>query len=219
MKQKLKSGFIRRHLDEESIEKYEHMLQKREESAESLKSSMINHLSALNDGVIAIFITVMMLEIPYPVDCADYGSFGWSVLVFLVSFFIIADFWYENKKVFEAIREADHLVIVANFLFLASLALIPVDTKWVMNVTNVYAAENFGLNYLISTLLLQFLYYAAVRKRFVNHMKLFFVMMVARVGFLLIVNAVLIVLSYFLPKWGILLYIILPIISFFRPKE
>ena len=92
MKQKLKNGFIRRHMDDESIAKYEHMLEKRAENAEKLKSGMIGHLSALTDGVTAIFITVMMLEIPYPTSEKTYWGFLWSILVFLVSFFIIADF-------------------------------------------------------------------------------------------------------------------------------
>ena len=72
MKQKIKSGFVRRHMDDESIAKYEHMLEKKAENAEALKSGMIGHLSALTDGVIAIFITVMMLEIPYPPS--EWGS-------------------------------------------------------------------------------------------------------------------------------------------------
>ena len=84
-------------LDIESKEKYEHMLEKREESAENLKKSMISHLSALNDGVIATFITVMMLEIQYPRLQTEFKSFLWSIAVFLVSFFIVAEFWYDNK--------------------------------------------------------------------------------------------------------------------------
>ncbi|MBE6908932.1 MAG: DUF1211 domain-containing protein [Ruminococcaceae bacterium] len=216
MKEKLKSGFIRRHMDDESIAKYDHMLEKRVENAEKLKSGMIGHLSALTDGVVAIFITVMMLEIPYPSSEKTYWGFLWSILVFLVSFFIIADFWYDNKAVFQSVREADHMVVVANFLFLAALALIPATTKWIMNEPNRYSAVNFGIVYFFTTLLQQFLYYAAVRKRFERHLKLFLVIMLTRIGYLLVINAALIVLAFFCPQWAIPLYIILPIVSFFR---
>jgi len=216
VKEKLKSGFIRRHMDDESIAKYDHMLKKRVENAEKLKSGMIGHLSALTDGVVAIFITVMMLEIPYPSSEKTYWGFLWSILVFLVSFFIIADFWYDNKAVFQSVREADHMVVVANFLFLAALALIPATTKWIMNEPNRYSAVNFGIVYFFTTLLQQFLYYAAVRKRFERHLKLFLVIMLTRIGYLLVINAALIVLAFFCPQWAIPLYIILPIVSFFR---
>lgn len=219
MKQKIKTGFIRRHLDEESVAKYEHMLERRAENAEKLKTGMIGHLSALNGGVIAIFITVMMLEIPYPTSERSYWGFLWSILVFLVSFFIIADFWYDSKGVFQSVREADHTVVVANFLFLAALALIPAVTKWIMNEPNRYSAVNFGAVYFLATLMQQFLYYAAVRKRFAKHLRLFFVMMLTRVGYLLALNAALMVLAYFRPQWAIPLYVALPVLSFFRADK
>ena len=66
MRQKMKSAFVQKYLSEENARKYQHMLEKREEGKERLKTSMVGHLSTLNDGVIAIFITVMMLEIPFP---------------------------------------------------------------------------------------------------------------------------------------------------------
>ena len=71
MKQKIKSAFVRKFLSDESAKKYDHMLEKRAEGEERLKTSMISHLSTLNDGVIAIFITVMMLEIPPTSPCMN----------------------------------------------------------------------------------------------------------------------------------------------------
>lgn len=219
MKQRIKSHFVRRHLSEEDSKKYDHMLQKRRENYEKFKITMISHLSTLNDGVIAIFITVMMLEIPYPKLRAEYGTFVWSITVFLVSFFIIADFWYDNKRIFETIREADHMIVVANFLFLASLALIPATTKWIMNQTDKYSEINFGIVYFVTMLMQQLLYYASVRKRFVNHLRLFLTIILARIGALLVVNAGLMILAWFHPRIAMLLYITLPIISFFTPED
>ena len=185
MKQKIKSAFVSRFLGDESARKYNHMLEKRAQGEERLKTSMINHLSTLNDGVIAIFITVMMLEIPFPTSEKSYWEFAWSVLIFLVSFFIVADFWYDNKRIFEAVNQAivadfwydnkrifeavnqaDHLVIVSNFLFLASLALIPVATKWTLHQNDRYSAVHFGAVYILTTFFQRLLYFAALRKRF-----------------------------------------------------
>ena len=206
-------------LDDESLAKYEHMQEKAAAANEKLKENMISHLSALNDGVIAIFITVMMLEIPFPTSRAEYDFFAWSVKVFFVSFFIIADFWYENKKIFQSMREADHLTIVVNFIFLAALALIPVTTKWILNAADKYAAINFGIVYFVTLLAQEWLRYAALRKRFVNHVGLFFRIIAARVIMLTIFVAVLLVLSYYYPRIAIMLYVVLPIYSFFRPRR
>ena len=218
MKQRIKSAFIRRHLSDEDFRKYEHMLEKREEGEERLRTSMIGHLSTLNDGIVAIFITVMMLEIPFPTSERSYWEFVWSVLVFLVSFFIVADFWYDNKRIFESIREADHLVIVANFLFLASLALIPVATKWIIHQKDRYAAVHFGAVYMLTSLFQQLLYYTALRKRFRKNPGLFVFMVFFRVSFLLGISAALMLLSWFYPQWAVILYIILPAAGFFMPQ-
>ena len=219
MKHRIKKKMVYWHMDDEGIEKFEHMQKKRAENDENLKTSMISHLSALNDGVIAIFITVMMLEIPYPTTKDQYSTFIWSIITFLVSFFIIADFWYDNKRIFESIREADHLVIVADFIFLASLALIPATTKWIMHQADRYAAVNFGIVYFLTLLFQELLYYAALRKRFHNHFKLFFIILISHVGFLLVVNALLMVVAFFYPRWATVLYMVLPVISFFRPEK
>lgn len=216
--EQFKLNWIRRHLDPDSIAKYLHMQKKKQERSSILRKDMVRHLSTLNDGVIAIFITVMMLGIPYPTSEWSYYDFLWSILVFLVSFFIIANFWYENKLIFHSMREADHLVVIANFLFLAVLALIPVTTKWIINETDEVSATHFGVVYFLTTLLHQFLYYSAMRTRFIRHMKLLFLIMTRRIGLLLVVNVALMYIAWFYPKWAILLYILLPVISFFTPQ-
>ena len=186
---------------------------------ESFKTSMISHLSALNDGVIAIFITVMMLEIPYPRLQSEFKGFLWSIAVFLVSFFIIAEFWYDNKRIYEAVTSADHMVVVTNFLFLASLALIPATTKWIMYQTNRYSEITFGIVYFITLIFEQVLYYASIRNRFENHRFLLFTILIARIGYLVIVNSILMLIAWFFPRAAMLLYLALPILSFFRTEK
>ena len=217
MRQKMKSAFVQKYLSEENARKYQHMLEKREEGKERLKTSMVGHLSTLNDGVIAIFITVMMLEIPFPSSEKTYREFAGAILIFLVSFFIVADFWYDNKQIFEAVRQADHLVIVANFLFLASLALIPVTTKWIIHQSDRYSAIHFGAVYILTSFFQRLLYFAALRKRFRDTPGLFLLMIFSKTSILLAISALLMLLSWFYPHQAFVLYIILPVVSFFMP--
>ena len=211
---------IRRRLGNEAAEKYEHMQRKAAENSRKLKGSMIGHLSTLNDGVIAIFITVMMLEIPFPTSRAEYTtSFLWSIAVFFISFFTIAGFWYENKRIFETMREGDHFTVVMNFVFLASLALIPVTTKWIINSPDRYAAMNFGIVYFLTTLFQELLRYAVLRKRFVNHREMFLMLASSKLLVMLIGLGALMLLSYYFPRIAIVLYVILPVWTFFIPER
>ena len=81
-----KQRLFERLLTEEEREKYAHMNQRRETNSEKLKSGLKGHLSTLNDGVIAIIITIMLLELPFPSE-VGYKSFLWAILIFFVSFF------------------------------------------------------------------------------------------------------------------------------------
>lgn len=199
--------------------KLDRFQEERSDNLEQLKGKMVGYLSALNDGVIAIFITVMMLEIPYPSATTSYHTFLWSIAIFMVSFFIIADFWYDNKRVFQTFREADHLVVVADFLFLASLALIPVTTTWIMNEGGRYATIHFGIVYLITLLMQQLLLFSGVRDRFRHHTSRLLRIILMHIGFILILDACLITLSWFYPKQAMVLFIAVPLISFFKPDS
>ena len=112
---------------------------------------------------------------------------------------------------------ADHLVIICNFLFLASLALIPVATKWILHQNDRYSAVHFGAVYILTSCFPRLLYFAALRRRFRENPGLFMVMIFSRTGLLVIISALLMGLSWFYPKQTIILYILLPVISFFMP--
>ena len=196
----------------------EYLMEKMAEGKDSLEKDMTGHLSALNDGVIAIFITVMMLEIPYPTTKTEYFSFLWSIVIFLVSFFIIGDFWYTNKGIFQVMKKADHWVVVANFMFLAALALIPVNTKWIMNQADRYSALNFGLIYLVTLIMQQILFFAIIREQLDHRTKVFFKFLLLHDGILLLIDAILIVIGWFFPHVSMVLFISIPVLNFFMPS-
>ncbi len=210
---------VRKRLDEDSLRKYDHMVEKHKANEEKFRKDLIGHLSALNDGVIAIFITVMMLSIPYPTTTGEYKDFIWAILVFLVSFFTLAEFWYDSKRTFGLVREADHRFVVANFLFLAALALLPITTSWIMLEQSRVAAINFGVVFLLAALMGEVMYYIAMRKRFEHHMKLFIRLIIGRTGPVLAIDGFLIILACFKPRWAIMLYIIMPVMNFFAPRD
>ncbi|MDH6364860.1 putative membrane protein [Enterococcus sp. PF1-24] len=108
------------------------------------------HLEVFNDAVIAIIITVMVLEVPLPNEnIASYYTFLQSVLVFLISFFIVANFWYDLHQIYSLLKKATRKILIINFIFLFTLSLIPLLTKWIMQNPSSLAVINYGVAYFI----------------------------------------------------------------------
>ena len=114
-----------------------------------------NRLEAFSDGVLAIIVTIMVLNIPLPdqFKVTDIMSLLASIFVFFVSFFIVGFFWHQHYQMFHEVEEITSKVSWRNLLFLFSLSLLPLFTKWVIN--------NFGqvvpaIGYTIVFLLVQF---------------------------------------------------------------
>jgi uncharacterized membrane protein len=175
------------------------------------------HLETLNDGVIAIILTIMVLEIPLPSAAFSLHAFVKSISVFLVSFFVVADFWYELHEILITFKKASHEVVVANFLFLAALSLIPIMTKWIMRSPVRSAATAYGITYLVTKLFEMVLLFAAHRPHLDRYRNILHKLFWARTVIILVLNAALIAVSALYPRVGVYLYLILPVLSFFYP--
>jgi len=93
-----------------------------------------DRLKALTDGVIAIVITLLVLELTVPVVDEIRGSEGlwpelrgmWrEYLSYIVSFFIVGILWLYHHSVFRYIRRADGTLLFLNMLFLLAVSLMP----------------------------------------------------------------------------------------------
>ena len=90
-------------------------------------------LQAFNDGVMAIIITIIVLEIQPALHEIHYQQFISNIAVFLITFFIVADFWYDLHLSFSYyIFKPSKAIAILDFFFLADLSLLPVMTKWIM---------------------------------------------------------------------------------------
>ncbi len=64
------------------------------------KQKLRHHIEAFADGIIAVIITIMLLEIPVPSGNQGYWEFISSVGIFLVSFVVTANFWFNSSQDF-----------------------------------------------------------------------------------------------------------------------
>ncbi len=86
---------------------------------------------ALSDGVFAIILTLLVLEIHVP-DLASGQSLGDalheirpSLSAFLISFVVVAIAWAGHRDTFSLIRRTDRTLVWLNVLYLLPLSILP----------------------------------------------------------------------------------------------
>ena len=87
-------------------------------------------LEALSDGVIAIIITIMVLELKVPHD-ADPKALMPLIPVFLsyvLSFVFVGIYWNNHHHMFHAVRRVNGATLWANLHLLFWLSLVPFVT-------------------------------------------------------------------------------------------
>jgi uncharacterized membrane protein len=95
-------------------------------------------LGALSDGVFAIVLTLLVLELRMPdqasvnADALAALKENWHELVgWLVSFIVLARMWAIHHDTFASLKRVSSRTILINFIFLATISLIPFAAKFV----------------------------------------------------------------------------------------
>jgi len=89
-------------------------------------------LEAFSDGVLAIIITIMVLELKIP-GRADLASLLLLCPVFIsyaLSFVFLGIYWSNHHHLFQAVRQVNGSVLWANLHLLFWLSLTPFVTGW-----------------------------------------------------------------------------------------
>jgi len=89
-------------------------------------------LAAFSDGVIAIIITIMVLEVhvPHGADWAALTSVAPNLLTYVLSFVYIAIYWNNHHHLLHTVARVDGLILWANSHLLFWLSALPVATAW-----------------------------------------------------------------------------------------
>ncbi len=89
-------------------------------------------LTAFTDGVVAILITILVLELKPPTGdhLSDILDLKGRLLAYLLSFVFIAIYWNNHHHLLRLVRRIDGRVLWANMLLLFCLSLTPLATAW-----------------------------------------------------------------------------------------
>lgn len=87
---------------------------------------------ALSDGIIAVIITIMVLEmrVPHGTDLSALRSVVPVFLVYVLSFVNVGIYWNNHHHLFYAAERIDGRVMWSNLHLLFWLSLIPFTTGW-----------------------------------------------------------------------------------------
>lgn len=89
-------------------------------------------LEAFSDGVLAIIITIMVLElkVPHGADLAALRPLIPVFLSYVLSFIYIGIYWNNHHHLWQAVRHVNGRILWANLHLLFWLSLIPFVTGW-----------------------------------------------------------------------------------------
>ncbi len=129
---------------------------------------------AFSDGVIAVAITLLILDIRVPnvnKDLLQALLSQWpTYLGYVTSFLVIIIFWANHHNMFRHIYQVDYALLLINAFFLMCIAFIPFATalltKYITSPTEQHtAAIVYGATLLLNGMLFNAIWWYAVWKR------------------------------------------------------
>jgi len=91
-----------------------------------------DRLLAFSDGVIAIIITIMVLELkaPHGADWSDLTKLAPAFFSYVLSFTFVAIYWNNHHHLLYTVSRVNGTILWANIFLLFWLSLIPFATAW-----------------------------------------------------------------------------------------
>ena len=89
-------------------------------------------LEAFSDGVIAVIITIMVLELhpPHAVELSALLEVAHPFFAYVLSFVYVAIYWNNHHHMFQAVEHVNGRVLWANNFLLFCLSIVPFSTSW-----------------------------------------------------------------------------------------
>jgi uncharacterized membrane protein len=113
------------------------MNQKTNQHLEENRKFQLERVSLFSDAVIAIAITLLIIELHLPEAKTGTVDEFWDntlhilpqFIGFLISFILIGLYWTIHHKIFEFVKEFDNKLLWLNIFFLLSIVIMPFSTK------------------------------------------------------------------------------------------
>lgn len=183
---------------------------------EKLKS----RLDAFSDGVMAVIITIMVLDIA-PVlhdSWAHYLAMGQHIGIYMITFVFVFNMWYQHSTAYAEIETMTYQILIWEVVFLAVLSLMPLFTDMMAENTTRVTVMLYGVTQAVISFLFRGLAKSIVHLQFTTkaEMQQVYQKIYGNANrWLDGLSLVAIIVGYFLPQVALFFYLAYPIMSFF----
>ncbi len=117
-------------------------------------------LEAFYDAIIAIIVTVLVLELPQPANAslASIWALKTSYFAYVISFLVCANLWQYHHLIYNHVDRINTKIIWQNILLMFVFSLIPYLTIFVANHPNEFIPQAlYGLDFIIVDIILYYM--------------------------------------------------------------
>ncbi|MGF2385456.1 TMEM175 family protein [Lentilactobacillus otakiensis] len=174
-------------------------------------------LDAFSDAVIAIILTIMVLDLT-PVlrdNLNDYLFLSKQVGIYIISFAFVANMWYQHATLFNDIDDMSYRIMLYDFVFLIPLSLTPLATNMMASNTTRIPVMAYGVLLFVVSASFRLLTRSVMRFEYTDKSKmrqLYRKIFGRHNQYYIISNAILIVLAYFFPQIVLWFYLPYPLV-------
>ncbi len=175
----------------------------------------IGRLEAFSDGVIAIIITIMVLELKVP-EGSDFESLKPLLpkfISYILSFLYVAIYWNNHHHLCQAIEKVNGKIFWANMGLLFAMSMVPLTTAWMgENHFDKNPTMLYGVNLLLCAIAFFILEYTAISHEGKTSKIGQALSNTTKENLSWILYVVGIVLTFYLPKISLVCYFVVAII-------
>lgn len=184
----------------------------------------INRVETLVDGIFAIAMTLLVLNITIPQLTSPISNldlqnilFGLvpKLFVYALSFILLAIFWRINHSQFYYIKRFSQTLMWITVIWLLFVALVPFSTSLVGEYGDLTSAELFfTINiFLIGSLSAATWYYVTEKNLVKNDLSLEEIKTIRKMNMVLpLVSLLAAGVSFFIPSWSGITFVLIPIL-------
>jgi uncharacterized membrane protein len=129
-----------------------------------------SRLEAFSDGIIAVIITIMVLEfkVPRGPGLAGFVTILPTLAVYALSFTFIGIYWINHHHMVDRLRRVDTLILWMNLLFLFCISLLPFFTNYMVEKH----LDPFSIALYAASLFVDGLGFTVLGSAIIRHLKL-----------------------------------------------
>ncbi|MBO6105209.1 MAG: DUF1211 domain-containing protein [Methanobrevibacter sp.] len=117
-------------------------------------------LEAFYDAIIAIIVTVLVLELPQPATAslASLWALKTSYFAYVISFLVCANLWQYHHLIYNHVNRINTKIIWQNIILMFVFSLVPYLTIFVANHPNEFIPQAlYGLDFIIVDIILYYM--------------------------------------------------------------